>query len=88
MAVALIQVPSRARMANGISKAITAGVEYDLLDNMQVEVTCADELVLAKIITAFQGKILKAWHTKPVVPDLPRNDQISLPPACRWGVVE
>lgn len=74
MAVALIQVPSRARMANGISKAITAGVEYDLLDNMQVEVTCADELLLAKIITAFQGKILKAWNTKPVIPDLPRND--------------
>lgn len=75
MAVALIQVPSRARMANGISKAITAGVEYELLENMQVEVTCADELKLAKIITAFDGKILQAWITKSVTPELPRHDQ-------------
>jgi hypothetical protein len=74
MAVALIQVPSDARMANGISKCLTAGVEYEMAGDMKVEITCADEMKLAKIITAFGGKIIKAWHIKPVVPDLPRHD--------------
>ena len=75
MAVALIKVPTPQRMANGISKCLSAGIEYEMAGDMEVEITCADELKLAKIITAFQGKILKAWAVKPVTPDLPRHDQ-------------
>jgi hypothetical protein len=76
MAVAIIQVPSKARMANGISKCLTSGVEYEMLEDMKVEVTCADEYKLAKIITAFQGKILQAFHTKPVTPTLPNQTNL------------
>jgi len=74
MAVALIQVPSDARMANGISKCLTAGIEYEMAGDMKVEITCADEMKLARIITAFQGKILGAWLVKPVTPNLPRHE--------------
>jgi hypothetical protein len=73
MSVAIIQVPSRARMANGISKALTAGIEYEMLGDMKVEITCADDYKLAKIITAFGGKILSATTLAPVVPNKPRH---------------
>jgi hypothetical protein len=74
MSVAIISVPSRARMANGISKALTAGIEYEMLGDMKVEITCADDYKLAKIITAFGGTILSAQKTKAVLPGKPRHE--------------
>jgi hypothetical protein len=74
MAVAVIEVPSPARMANGISKCLTAGIEYEMLDGMQVEITCADEMKLARIITAFGGKILSAFNHKTITPDAPKHE--------------
>jgi hypothetical protein len=74
MAIAVIEVPSKARMANGLSKCLTAGVEYEMLEGMTIEITCADEYKLAKIITAFGGKILSARHQQAVVPSLPRHE--------------
>lgn len=73
MAVATIEVPSPARMANGLSKCLTAGIEYEVVGHMKVEITCADEYKLAKIITAFGGTILSASRTKPVLPGKPRH---------------
>jgi len=74
MAVAIIEVPSKARMANGLSKCLTAGIEYEMLENMQVEITCADEIKLAKIIAAFGGKILSAVNHKAVRVDMPKHE--------------
>jgi hypothetical protein len=74
MAVAIIEVPSRAYMANGLSKCLNAGIEYEMLENMQVEITCADELKLAKIIAAFKGKILSAVNHKEVRVSMPRHE--------------
>jgi hypothetical protein len=66
MSVAIIQVPNKARMANGISKCLTAGIEYEMLNDFKVEITCADDYKLAKIIVAFGGKILSASRSKPI----------------------
>jgi len=74
MAVAIIEVPSKARMANGLSKCLTAGIEYEMLENMQVEITCADEMKLARIIAAFGGKILSAVNHKEVRVDQPKHE--------------
>ena len=74
MAVAVIEVPSKARMANGLSKCLNSGIEYEMLENMQVEVTCADEVKLAKIIAAFGGKILSAVNHKEVRVDMPKYE--------------
>ena len=74
MAVAIIEVPSRARMANGLSKCLTAGIEYEMLPDMKVELTCADEYKLAKIITAFGGKILSAVNHKNVRVEHPKHE--------------
>lgn len=73
MSVAIIKVPSKARMANGLSKCLTAGIEYEMLEDMKVEVTCADDFKLAKIITAFGGTILSASRTKSVLPGKPQG---------------
>ena len=74
MAVAIIEVPSRVRMAHGLSKCLNAGIEYEMLENMQVEITCADELKLAKIIAAFGGKILSAVNHKEVRVGMPKHE--------------
>lgn len=74
MAIATIKVPSRAHMARGLSACLNAGIEYEMLEEMKVEITCADELKLAKIIVAFGGKIISAVAVKPVKVDLPRHD--------------
>jgi len=74
MAVAIIEVPSKARMANGLSKCLTAGIEYEMLENMQVEITCADEMKLARIIAAFGGKILSAVNHKEVRVGMPKYE--------------
>jgi hypothetical protein len=74
MAIATILVPSPARMANGISKCLTAGIEYEIVGEMKVEITCADEMKLARIITAFQGKILSAVNQKEVNHTVPKHE--------------
>jgi hypothetical protein len=75
MAVAVISVPSRPHMTNGLSKCIMYGIEYEIIDANTVELTCADEMKLAKIIVQFGGKILSATHQKAVKVNLPRHDQ-------------
>lgn len=74
MAVAVIEVPSRSYMAHGLSKCLTYGIEYEMLENMQVEITCSDELKLAKIIAAFRGKILSAVNHKNVCVEHPKHE--------------
>ena len=74
MAVAVIEVPSRGHMANGIGKAILYGIEYEVLSDNQIELTCADEMKLAKIIVQFGGKILSATKVKAVRTDLPKHE--------------
>jgi hypothetical protein len=61
-------------MAHGLSKCLNAGIEYEMLENMQVEITCADELKLAKIIAAFGGKILSAVNHKEVRVGMPKHE--------------
>jgi len=73
MAVALIQVPNPAQMGYGLGKAMQYGVEYEVKDNLQIELNCGDELKLAKIIVAFQGKILEVNTVKNVRVDKPRH---------------
>ena len=74
MAIATIQVPSKPHMSNGLSKCLTYGIEYEMLPNMQVELTCADETRLAKIIAAFGGSVISATTRKEILPDLPRHE--------------
>jgi hypothetical protein len=74
MAIATIEVPSRGYMAHGIGKAILYGIEYEVLSENKVELTCADELKLAKIIVAFKGKILSAVNHKNVRVEMPRHE--------------
>jgi hypothetical protein len=74
MAVAIVEVPSKARMSNGLSKCLNYGIEYEMLENMQVEITCADEIKLAKIIAAFGGKILSAVNHKEVRVGMPKYE--------------
>jgi uncharacterized protein YajQ (UPF0234 family) len=74
MAVITLQVPSRAQMGYGLGKAMQYGVEYEMLDNMQIELTSTDEMRLAKMIVAFQGKLIKSSITKNVRVDHPRHE--------------
>jgi hypothetical protein len=74
MAVITLQVPSRAQMGYGLGKAMQFGVEYEVLDNLQVELTSADELKLAKMMVAFQGKIVDSVIQKNVRVDHPRHE--------------
>lgn len=74
MSVAVIQVPSRGHMANGIGKAILYGIEYEVLEGNKVELTCADDLKLAKIIVQFGGKILSAVNHKEVRVGMPKHE--------------
>ena len=74
MAVVVIDVPSRGHMAHGIGKAILYGIEYEVLNDSQVELTCADEMKLAKLIVMFGGKIHSAVNHKSVQVSLPRHE--------------
>lgn len=74
MAVATIEVPSRGHMAHGIGKSILYGVEYEVLDHNKVELTCADELKLAKIVASFKGKVLSVVNHKNVRVEMPRHE--------------
>ena len=74
MAVITLQVPNPARMGYGLGKAMQYGVEYEVLNDLQVELTSADEMKLAKMIVAFRGKLLDVSTTKQVSGDLPKYE--------------
>jgi hypothetical protein len=74
MAVITLQVPTRAQMGYGLGKAMQFGVEYEVLDNLQVELTSADEMKLAKMMVAFQGKLVDTMIQKNVRVDQPRHE--------------
>jgi hypothetical protein len=74
MAVIVLEVPSRAQMGYGIGKAIQFGVEYEVLANNEVELTCSDEIKLAKMMVAFRGKLKSAINHKNVRVDHPKHE--------------
>lgn len=74
MAVITLQVPTKAQMGYGLGKAMQFGVEYEVLDNLQVELTSADEMKLAKMMVAFQGKLVNTMIQKNVRVDQPRHE--------------
>jgi len=74
MAVITLDVPSKAQMGYGLGKAIQFGVEYDVIDESTVELTCSDEMKLAKMMVAFQGKLKSAVNHKNVRVELPKHE--------------
>jgi len=74
MAVITLQVPSRAQMGYGLGKAIQYGIEYEVLNESTVELTCGDEMKLAKAMVAFQGKLLSAVNHKNVRVEHPKHE--------------
>jgi hypothetical protein len=72
--VITLQVPTKAQMGYGLGKCIQYGVEYDVLDNLQVQLTSADEIKLTKMAVAFQGKLLDVRQTEYVSVDLPKYE--------------
>lgn len=74
MAVITLQVPSRAQMGYGLGKAIQYGVEYEVLNDSQVELSSGDEIKLAKMMVAFQGKLISAVNHKNVRVDMPKHE--------------
>lgn len=74
MAVITLEVPSRAQMGYGLGKAIQYGVEYEVLSDHQVELTCSDEMKLAKMMVAFQGKLVSAVNHKNVRVEHPKHE--------------
>ncbi|CAB4185439.1 hypothetical protein UFOVP1119_51 [uncultured Caudovirales phage] len=76
MSVITLEVPSRAQMGYGLGKAMQFGVEYEVLSDSLVELTSADEMRLAKMIVAFQGKVVETSTTKPVQVSLPKPEKI------------
>jgi len=69
-----LQVPNNAQMGYGLGKAMQYGVEYSVLDNLQVELTCTDEVRLTKLCVAFQGKVLDVSTIQPVSGDVPKYE--------------
>jgi hypothetical protein len=72
MAVITLQVPNPAQMGYGLGKAMQYGVEYEVLNDLQIELTSADEMKLAKMMVAFQGKLVSSSITKQVSGDVPK----------------
>jgi hypothetical protein len=72
--VITLQVPTKAQMGYGLGKCIQYGVEYEVLDNLQVQLTSADEMKLTKMAVAFQGKLLDKKQTEYVSGDLPKYE--------------
>jgi len=69
-----LQVPNKAQMGYGLGKCIQYGVEYDVLNDLQVELTSTDEVKLTKMCVAFQGKVLDVSKTMAVSGDLPKYE--------------
>ena len=74
MAVITLQVPSRAQLGYGLGKAMQYGVEYEVLSDNQIELTCSDQMKLARMIVAFQGKLIESSITKNVRVDMPKHE--------------
>jgi len=69
-----LQVPSKAQMGYGLGKCIQYGIEYEVLDNLQVKITGSDINKLTKMCVAFQGKVLYSQQTEYVSGDLPKHE--------------
>lgn len=74
MSVIVLEVPSRARMGYGIGEAVKHGVEFELLNDTQIELTSGDELRLERMVKAFQGRVVSEVTMKYVQTDLPRHE--------------
>ena len=74
MAVIQLEVPSRAQMGYGLGKAIQYGVEYEIISDSLIELSCGDEMKLAKMIVAFQGKLVSKVTQKNVRVGLPKHE--------------
>ena len=74
MAVITLEVPSKAQMGYGLGKAIQYGVEYVVLSDNQIELSSGDEMKLAKMMVAFQGKLISSNIQKNVRVDLPKHE--------------
>ena len=74
MSVLTLKVPSKAQMGYGLGKAIQYGVEYEVLNDLQVELTCGDEIKLAKMKVAFQGDIVSFVTQKNVRVEHPKHE--------------
>lgn len=74
MAVITLEVPSVAQMGYGLGKAIQYGVEYEVLDQNTVELTCSDEMKLASMMVAFRGKLISSSLSKNVRVDMPKHE--------------
>jgi len=74
MAVITLEVPSKAQMGYGLGKAIQYGVEYEVLNESQVELSSGDEMKLARMMVAFQGKLISAVNHKNVRVEHPKHE--------------
>ena len=72
--VITLKAPNRAQFAYGMGKVITYGVEYEILDDLIVELTSSDEMKLTKMCVAFQAKPLTISKTKEVAGDMPKHE--------------
>lgn len=72
--VITLQVPNPAQMGYGLGKCMQFGVEYEVLPNLQVQLTSADEIKLTKMAVAFRGKLLNVSKTEYVTGDLPKHE--------------
>ena len=74
MAVITLEVPSKAQMGYGLGKAIQYGVEYEVINESTVELSCSDEMKLAKMMVAFRGTLKSATNHKNVRVDHPKHE--------------
>ena len=74
MAVITLEVPSVAQMGYGLGKAMQYGVEYEVLDQNTVELSCSDEMKLATMMVAFRGTLISSSLSKNVRVDLPKHE--------------
>jgi hypothetical protein len=74
MAVITLEVPSKAQMGYGIGKAIQYGVEYEVINDKQIELTSADEMRLAKMVVAFNANVLEFNNRKFVQVEHPKHE--------------
>jgi hypothetical protein len=74
MAVIQLEVPSKAQMGYGLGKAIQYGVEYEVINDSLIELSCADEMKLARMMVAFQGKLISAVNHKNVRVEHPKHE--------------
>ena len=72
--VITLEVPNNAQMGYGIGKCIQYGVEYNILNHNQIELTSADEIKLTKMAVAFRGKLLNVNKVVAVSGDIPKRE--------------